>query len=278
MKQILTIEEFGRALLTSNDLDPIYVGLCGCDWDDVTRNRWLLAYWCTYHAGVSSYIAEAPSVEGFWERLSLLAENVTQAPPGGRWPRGRERRHWRGKNAAASLADLRHRYESAPEDMASFCAGDLPTTCAEVMKRAKLHTGFGPWIAFKIADMVERCMGGSVSFDRAEVFMFKDPVLAAQMAFKAHFDNTDALPDSDVAVRWAVPYLTEEFRDLQAPPGWDRAVGLQEVETVLCKWKSHVNGHYPLGNDIHEIRNGLIQWGPHSDLARQYLAAMPEEV
>ena len=45
------------------------------------------------------------------------------------------------------------------------------------------------------------------------------------------------------AVGWAVGYLTHEFRDLPAPPGWDRPVALNEIETVLCKWKAHINGH-----------------------------------
>ena len=57
---------------------------------------------------------------------------------------------------------------------------------------------------------------------------------------------------------------------------YERPVGLQEVETILCKWKSHMNGHYPLNNDIMEIRHGLKDWLPVSALARAFYDAMPE--
>lgn len=36
-----------------------------------------------------------------------------------------------------------------------------------------------------------------------------------------------------------------------------RMVLVQEVETVLCKWKAHRNGHYPPGKDTRELRQAL---------------------
>lgn len=284
----LTIEEFGRRLLSSQDLDPIYVALVGMELEPWQLGRWLLAYWCCYDAGVSSYIADAASPDGFWERMEAMAVNEVASPLGGRWRRAAERRHWRGKNAVASLAALRARYGDEPADMAYYCANgwtrsvpvprDTPQTCAQVMKRAREHTGFGPWIGFKIADMAERVMGTPISFEEAEVFVFKDPAKAAVMAHRVAFLALPDEPDPPVAeaVRWAVGYLTHEFRDLPAPPGWDRPVALQEVETVLCKWKSHVNGHYPLYNDLVEIRHYTLPWKIHSPLAGRFLDHLPE--
>jgi len=282
----LTIEEFGKRLLGSLDLDPIYVALVGMELTPEELGRWLLAYWCCYDAGVSSFIADAGDPGEFWGRMELMAANEVASPLGGRWRRAAERRHWRGRNADASLAALRHRYGDAPEDMAYRCAtgwtrsvptpAGAPQTCAEVMSRAQEHTGFGPWIAFKVADMAERVMGVPVSFTDAEVFVFKDPAKAAQMAFMIHFDRVAEPPPVPEAVGWAVGYLTHEFRDLPAPPGWDRPVGLQEVETVLCKWKSHVNGHYPLYNDLVEIRHHALPWRQHSRLAGRFIDNLPE--
>lgn len=72
-----------------------------------------------------------------------------------------------------------------------------------------------------------------------------------------------------------VAYLEETFSDLLAPPLFDRPIGLQEVETVLCCWKSHMNGHYPLNNDIDEIQEGLRGWGT---AASAFSKMMPEPV
>lgn len=37
--------------------------------------------------------------------------------------------------------------------------------------------------------------------------------------------------------------------------------GVQEAETVLCKYKSYRNGHYFVGKDTKEIRYALKGWG-----------------
>lgn len=277
----LSVEDFGRQLLKSQDLDPIYVALVGMDLDPITLGRWLMAYWCCYDAGVSCYIADDPDYKVFWDRMGWMAFNESPSPLGGRWRRAAERRHWRGKNAASSLADLQQRYFDVPEDMAAFCAYGSgyqpnypPITCASVMERAQTHVGFGPWIAFKIADMCERVMRVPVSFKEAEVFMFRDPVKAALMVWDSWPDNSSKVLEPD-RISAVVDYLKGEFRDLPAPPGWDRPVGLQEVETVLCKWKSHVNGRYPLNHDIIEIRHHLLPWTGISELAMRFENALP---
>lgn len=54
-------------------------------------------------------------------------------------------------------------------------------------------------------------------------------------------------------------------------------MNIQEVETVLCKWKSHMNGHYPLWNDIREINGGLEPWAGRCSAARAFLNHMPKE-
>ena len=61
---------------------------------------------------------------------------------------------------------------------------------------------------------------------------------------------------------------------LLGPPLYDRPIGLQEVETVLCKWKSHLNGHYPLYNDTDEINHGMINWLPGNEVAEQFYKNM----
>lgn len=280
----ISVEQFGRQLITSGDLDPVYIALHRMDMGSSKLSRWLLAYWCLYHCGLACHLSEFQG-EQFWDELEKAARNDTPSPVGGRWPRGSERRHWRGAQAITSCASLRSRYGAAPEGMVEYIAsgpqGTLPFVT--VAERAKEHAGFGPWISFKVADMLDRLGIRQVSFTGADVFMFKDPVLAAKMVYaqKAGMDprrvREGLIKVKDDVIPEVVGYLENEFRDLMAPPLFERPIGLQEVETVLCCWKSHMNGHYPLYNDIMEINDGLSPWLPSNSTARDMYLAMPKE-
>lgn len=313
----LSIEGFGAQLLESGDLDPLYIALTRAELDENTLKRWLLAYWCLYSAGEASYLAQ---FEGplFFHWLEIAARNEVRSPvarnekptPLNRWCRGHERRHWRGVNALRSFTNLNARYGRRPESFVDYVAGGAPKFYA-VSGRVQEHASFGPWIAFKVADMLDRVLGIPVSFEQAEVFMFDSPREAAldlwwlrsedAKAARAEIldatgvdlgDNVDwnARPGDGngatgcilgkdaqaAAVQSSVDYLVKAFSvGWMAPPRFDRPIGLQEVETILCKWKSHRNGHYPLWNDVDEIRVGLFRWRYVSPIAEKLYQAMP---
>lgn len=182
------------------------------------------------------------------------------------------------------------RYLHRPEEMVDFIASSsVPAPPAEdpslerlpfklIADRAASHRSFGPWISFKIADMIDRLDIAPVAFDNAAVFMFTDPRKAALNLFrlKGGYSEDTKIKDEEHAIALVVDYLTDHFRSFTAPPLHDRAVGLQEVETILCKWKSHMNGHYPLYNDIDEIREGLEEWSKDCKTAELFLYSMPE--
>lgn len=279
----LGIEDFGRHLLDSEDLDPVYTGLVGAGFPPDQLRRWLLAYWCLYHAGAASWISQHKA-EDFWLELHKAALNARPAPTGERWPRGHERRHFRGKAAISAASQLQVRYEATgPEGFIDYVSwmdnaeNPKEVTCQQVMKRVKEHHLFGSWIGFKVADMLERVMARRVNFDQASVFLFKDPEEAAIRLWRARYRQPEKAQPRDRrgAIEDGLSYLATTFQDKLAPPLRDRPVGLQELETILCKWKSHQNGHYPLLNDTVEIRQGLEQWAPHSKAAQKMLDAMP---
>jgi hypothetical protein len=56
---------------------------------------------------------------------------------------------------------------------------------------------------------------------------------------------------------WAYNQLRQHLGKYKAPPRFERAINIQEIETILCKWKSHMNGHYKVGKDTHEIHEAL---------------------
>lgn len=109
---VLSLEDFGRRLIEAGDLDPVYTAVHAAGMEKDQLRRWCLAYWMCYHAGLASYVSERESA--FWPIMQDFAANVTESPIGGRWPRGRERRHFRGDNAIGSVAWFIGKF-SAPE-------------------------------------------------------------------------------------------------------------------------------------------------------------------
>jgi len=283
----LSVEEFGAHLLATNDLDPIYVALHNLQLEPDRLGKWLMAYWMFYSAPFACFAA-SKSNSGFWEAMTAAAYNETPSPLGGRWPRAKERRHCRGQQAINCLNDLMRLYADAPGSMPRAIVTQAQTIenstksarlkFATVTKVAEKHALFGPWIGFKVADMLDRLAIASIDFDEAAVFMFKDPYKAALMLYrqKAGIPENAVLKDEHAAIHEVVEYLCNHFADTKAPPLGDRPVGLQEVETVLCKWKSHMNGHYPLNNDLDEIRHALQEWEETAPLVSAFLSAFPK--
>lgn len=253
----MRIEEFGEALLETNDLDPIYNILHGAALTPDLLHRWIVAYTCFYHAGVASQLAEARGWGPYTEALSSA-------------PRGTERRHFRGAFAIKAVAALRDTYE-VPEAFYEYVARP-PVDIATVIARVQEHFGFGPWISFKWADLLDRCCGVPLVFDEAHVFMFNDPAKAVDMLWEERVAPIERSKIDAIGRRQrVVAGLLKHFEGRLAPPSGDRPLGLAETETILCKWKSHMHGHYPIGKDTHEIREGLHGWGPLAEQLIQYL-------
>jgi hypothetical protein len=126
-----------------------------------------------------------------------------------------------------------------------------------VMERIQRWPMFGPWIAFKAADMVDRLIL-PVEFSVDIAWLYAEP--------RAGLDLLPAEPQE------ATNVLLQHFHKFSAPPKHERQCNIQEVETILCKFKSHVNGHYHVGKDIKEMRAGLAGWGQTAD---RLLAAAP---
>ena len=283
----LEIRAFGDALLATGDLDPIYIAAHRSMGGESASDRgrlaaWMVAYWCFYDAGAACYLAEQGPAK-YWGAMLTAAENRSPAPDGGRWPRGRERRHFRGAAAELAVEQLAHRY-ARPIALVEQLGAAGPAA-QSVMSRARAEHLFGPWIAFKIADMIERVAGFEVDFgdhEAAPRLFFRDPLVGALMTWNAWHDRPlDALligiSESD-AVAEVVREMMTWWRATGAPPTDNRGCNLQEVETVLCKWKSHARGRYPVGTDIAEIRHGLARWTTCSSLAQLFESQMPERV
>lgn len=247
--------QFGEELLAYDDLDPVYnilwhgrqQGLM----DEATLKRWLVAYWGFYHAGTASYLAQYEGEE-FWLEYSEAASTKV-------FPRGRERRHYRGnisKDSAAGLMEL----ELPPETLVDSLCLDLDTDysvlAAEVVRE---WPGFGKWIAFKIGDMLERLDLFPTKFLPHHIFtFFESPKIGAMLlAYSEGWEASNSYPTPE---QYAIARLTNYLGEYPAPPREERVLGLQEYETVLCKWKSYLNGHYEPGHDVADLKKALLRF------------------
>lgn len=249
----LSVVEFGRQLVETGDLDPVYTMLWEAQLEPRQLRQWLMSYWCFYHSGTASWIAEAlpPANQWYWERMMRAAESSD-------YPRGTERRHFRGELSCKSVKWLADYPKGLDYMFTAFTEGPKPKSLKSVMDYVKTWVGFGDWIAFKVADMLERLDLCQIDFSDADTFLFDSPKEGAEIV-AAKYGKFNVLAQSNPS-RWAVDYLREELGQLKAPPRFERNLNGQEYETILCKWKSHLNGHYEVGHDIKEIRAGLLRF------------------
>src|SRR6476619_5741856 len=97
------ILEFGDQLIQTWDSDPVYIAMVGAKIPKPQLARALFAYWYFYHLGFAAWVSEQ---DDYWGALKVAALNTTESPVGGRWPRGAERRHFRGQACITALDTL----------------------------------------------------------------------------------------------------------------------------------------------------------------------------
>ena len=255
---MLTYNQFGKILILTGDLDPVYVMLARARLDKDVLARFCLAYWLFYHVGVAARIAQRPSKKFF---STCRREYRT-------CPRGTERRHFRGKKGLDAINELERLSHGEPEWVVNFIFGaandkksrtaiDARMPFSKVRDRVLSLPQFGPWMAFKVADMGERVLGYKIDFSDCNLEMYKDPIKGAALVRYGDPEHSIA----SKGINQAIARCKKRFGGMAAPPivqgVWDRMCGLQEFETVLCKYKSYYNGHYPPGKDWKEIRAAL---------------------
>lgn len=256
---------WGRRLIETRDIDPVYDMLWRAmearSVGSLQVGRWMLAYFCLYHAGAASRISEWEGAS-YWELLAAAATNRDPVFIGSnyaRWPRATERRHWRGKAAVDCVTFLRDKFQHPELAIQYPVDGQLYATLAEVRSRVEEWPSFGPWISFKVADMLERVLNYRISFPEDIISMYESPRLGAAEAAPLVYS------DGDPSKLVAFMRLEYSCAGLKPPGCPSRDVNVQEIETVLCKWCSARSGHYHIGKDLVEVREALSGWGPTAD-------------
>ena len=247
------VYQFGSRLLKTNDLDPIYVMLYRSQLPRSVLRRWLLSYWCFYSIETCNRILDH---KDYWKGMQEAAASSS-------FKRGTERRHFRGKLAISSVEFLKAK---SVEDWFKPVESRHPISYSIVIDYIKTWRGFGPWIAFKVADMLDRLGFCQILFDyqaQSKIMMFDSPKEGA-IRVTEKYNGDREHPEV-----WAVENLTKALSRFKAPPDYQRTINIQEIETILCKWKSYTNGHYQLGEDLNSIRLALSN--PTTEIEKQLI-------
>lgn len=246
----LTFTEFGERLLALGDLDPVYPVLLPYATDDRDKaRRAILAYALFYDLGAALYLA---SVADFWAAVRMAAINGGNylTPFGTRWPRGAERRHFRGEKCVRAVEELAAAFPVPERLIAELIepGGELK----EVINRLRILPQFGPWIAFKLADIGERVLAAPIRFPTGlDMSLYASPLFTVRLLATLDGFSPEEVWDRALA----------HFRQFSAPPRNERPAGGQEVETIFCKYGSYLKRHYYPGKDVKEIAHSLKRWG-----------------
>jgi hypothetical protein len=267
----LGLVAFGRYLFSSGDLDPVYVALRGANMERSQLHRWLIGYWYFYDCGFASYASERVG-QDFWHLLALAAINTELSPLGGRWPRGTERRHFRGSKAVNAIRWLQNRYGDQPESMVEFVASGR-MDINRVIHRATTHPMCGPWIGMKIADMIDALVGEPVEQDDLAAFLYKTPRESILLNYER--DVIPAPVKDEDKFESAMTWLGAQMKGCRIPHKPLSAPDWFSLETVWCKHLSHLHGHYPLYNDTIEIAHRLKPWKRVSPTAAMFEERLP---
>jgi Alpha-glutamyl/putrescinyl thymine pyrophosphorylase clade 2 len=176
------------------------------------------------------------------------AKNESPSPLGGRWPRGSERRHFRGVKCVGAVRWLQHIYPAPEAPIRSLLSC---RTENHVIERVKRWPMFGPWAGFKAADLFERVVGHPLQFNPNIGLLYAEPRAGLEMLAVELGQSPRVIYEN----------LVSYFSAYKAPPRDDRPCGAAEVESILCKFKSMRGGHYFVGKDIKEVRHALQGWG-----------------
>jgi hypothetical protein len=283
----MDVVTFGKRLLEIGDLDPIYEMLFEAKLPMRTLERWCMAYWLFYDAGVASEIAEGSAAgqpkathpnltddERFWK---LCTAHVAERYGA----RGGYRIHFRGDKAVNAVRVMATRFPSLHDDFYSRFDPKYGELRFDVVSAfLKTIPEFGPAIIFKVCDMLDRVFGLSVDFTGCELSFYKNPLAGGCIVENDRQGNPPdrwkgwGTTDKRAALGNTLAHLTVAFKGYKAPPTFDRPLGVQEFETILCEYKSYLGGHYTFGKTTRGVYAALENRGK---LAKRLSKFLPKE-
>ncbi len=242
--------EFSREHLASGDIDPVYPVLKHLVRDDgreAAHSR-VFAYLAWYSLA-SSEAALAHGLRGWpWKDLP------TAEPIWARYPTGTERRALRGgKNIMKHLEALTATV-TTHGSWEDWLARGLTGSQLVSWERMRLVTsepwGNGRWASYKTCEILWKVLGYPLeATDMGNEFSSGPREgLAIVLGSAPRGNSPDVIRELD--------RLAEDLRE-RLEDDLGHPLGIEELETLLCDWKSTVQGNYYVGRDTDEMLEGL---------------------
>jgi len=240
------VKTFARAMLASRDLDPIYDVLRALYYAlDLAGETalWFTALYLAYYNLPSALVAfrAVPEPGYIPDRLLSLPIAV-------------ERRNLLGGRISRHIADYLaywRLYGSQAKFITRGWAVDPWQNFLRFWETAQRPWGNGRWAAFKWADLLKNVHGLLISAPDMRLADCTGPVEGLQRLYDTTTEDVLALN-----------YLGNNLRDRLAYDGL--LLDWEQLETVLCNFKSLAKGKYYVGHDIDELQE-RIDHAPYLD-------------
>lgn len=248
--------EFGKTMLGYSDHDFSHVAMANAAWTRQETDMVFLAYRFFMHIGTACWIADAGSVEGFWQRLEAEYDTL---------PRKIDRHQTRGVSGWRTINQVRA-ISDDPSKVLDFWYPDGATYTDVYPKIMAVHD-WGKSNAWHNFDMAERTLPQrhlrAVTLREAELYMYDYPWEVLATYVDENYQTSSA-----VAARMLAEF---DRAGVVTPPFGDRPISMQELETVLCRYRKYRKGGYVFGKDKKTVIKNLL-WRP-SRLANLALEA-----
>lgn len=124
-----------------------------------------------------------------------------------------------------------------------------------VFNRIKTIKGFGPWAAWKFMDLMSCSYGVDVDFDsidfrRAYTFPLKGLLMVNGLPEDVKLLKDNSLYKKLLSNTYA---MLDDLVKIHTPHNNGKGVRLNELETLLCKYHSHMHNKYTAGQDIEHL-------------------------
>lgn len=230
---------FGRAMVVSRDLDPIYDMLralyAELELDHAAR-LWFTALYLAYY--------DLPSALTVFRACPEMAELPSWALT---LPIAVERRNLRGGLLPQNLLSYRQLCTQAGGQYAFLTRGwgaDPEQNFLRFWETAQRPWGNGRWAAFKWADLVKNVHGAPLAAPDMRLEECSGPKEGLQRLYRT---ATEYVP--------TLNRLGSGLRDRFARDGL--LLDWEQLETVLCNFKSLAKGKYYVGHDIDELQERI---------------------
>lgn len=240
-----------KAMVETNDLDPVYAGMHGAlHSGEITKEQFdnfIVSFALFYSLGESCKIVELNlPTDQLWQYLIDGYETLK---------RGRARRFFREKKGMRCLDHLVANFKSSSEFIETMYRKDYP----DMVKAFDTVPSFGPYFTWKWLDIYDRVyeMECNITLDYAVQNLPGAPIKGAKLVAE------EIWPGEEFDLKRTLAHMLDECHKLglKAPPHYDRLVNIQEIETCLCgivhMYKGVQNDY--IGKDLkdkyHEVYN-----------------------